>query len=70
MVSSLLSLVYLLEVPLKAFFSEPDQPLEHDGVHEAPLPILIAMGVTAAATIGLFLYPEPIYRLVALVAGS
>lgn len=70
MVSSLLSLVYLLEIPMKAFFSEPDQPLEHDGVHEAPLPILIAMGVTAAATIGLFLYPEPIYRLMALVAGS
>ena len=70
MVSSLLSLVYLLEIPLKAFFSEPDQPLEHRGVHEAPLPILVAIGVTAAATIGLFLYPEPIYHLLTLVAGS
>ncbi len=70
MVSSLLSLVYLLEIPLKAFFAKPDQPLDHDGVHEAPLPILIAMGVTSLATIGLFVYPEPFYRLMELVAGT
>ncbi len=70
MVSSLLSLVYLLEVPLKAFFSKPDQPLEHDGVHEAPWPSLLAMGVTALATVGLFLYPEPFYRLLELVVGG
>jgi multicomponent Na+:H+ antiporter subunit D len=69
MVSSLLSLVYLLEVPLKAFFSEPEEPLEHEGIHEAPLPALIAMGVTATVTVGLFLYPEPFYRLMALVVG-
>ncbi|MCJ7627407.1 MAG: hypothetical protein MUO50_03365, partial [Longimicrobiales bacterium] len=69
MVSSLLSLVYLLEVPLKAFFSKPSEPLEHDGIHEAPLPSLIAMGVTSLATIGLFIYPEPFYRLMELVVG-
>jgi multicomponent Na+:H+ antiporter subunit D len=70
MVSSLLSLVYLLEVPLKAFFAKPEKPLEHEGIHEAPLPMLIAMGVTSLATIGLFIYPEPIYRLLELVVGS
>jgi multicomponent Na+:H+ antiporter subunit D len=70
MVSSLLSLVYLLEVPLKAFFAKPDQPLEHEGIHEAPLPSLIAMGVTSLATIGLFIYPEPFYQLMRLVVGQ
>ncbi len=70
MLSSLLSLVYLLEVPLKAFFSEPEEPLEHDGIHEAPLPSLLAMGVTALATVGLFLHPEPIYRLLMLLVGG
>ena len=70
MLSSLLTLVYLLEIPLKAFFGKPDQPLEHEGIHEAPLPSLIAMGVTAMATVGLFIYPEPIYRLLALVVGN
>ena len=70
MLSSLMTLVYLLEVPLKAFFAKPDEPLEHEGVHEAPLPSLIAMGVTAAMTVGLFLYPEPLYRLLELVVGT
>jgi len=70
MLSSLLSLVYLLEIPLKAFFGKPDEPLEHEGIHEAPLPSLVAMGVTALGTIGLFIYPEPFYRLMALVVGG
>jgi multicomponent Na+:H+ antiporter subunit D len=70
MLSSLLSLAYLLEVPLKAFFAKPDTPLEHEGIHEAPLPSLIAMGITSLITIGLFIYPEPIYRLMELVVGS
>jgi multicomponent Na+:H+ antiporter subunit D len=70
MLSSLLSLVYLLEIPLKAFFGKADHPLEHEGIHEAPIPSLIAMGVTAMATVALFIYPEPIYRLLALVVGN
>jgi multicomponent Na+:H+ antiporter subunit D len=70
MLSSLLTLVYLLEIPLKAFFAKPNEPLEYEGIHEAPLPSLIAIGVTSLATIGLFIYPEPIYRLMELVVGS
>jgi len=70
MVSSLLTLVYLLEIPVKAFFSRPDEPLEHEGIHEAPLPSLIAMGVTALGTICLFIYPEPFFRLMELVVGN
>ncbi len=70
MLSSLLTLVYLMEIPVKAFFAKPEEPLEHEGIHEAPLPTLIAMGITALGTLALFLYPEPIYRLMMLVVGG
>ncbi len=70
MVSSVLSLVYLLEVPVKAFFGKPSEPLQHEGVHEAPIPCLIAMGITALATIGLSIYPVPFYQLMLLVVGN
>jgi multicomponent Na+:H+ antiporter subunit D len=70
MVSSLLSLAYLLEIPLKAFFSKPDRPPEQEGIREAPLPSLIAMGITSLGTIGLFVFPEPFYRLMTMVVGG
>ncbi|NIP59419.1 MAG: monovalent cation/H+ antiporter subunit D family protein [Gemmatimonadetes bacterium] len=70
MISSLLNIGYLLVIPIRAFFLPPDEPPEHDGIHEAPLPTLIAMGITAAGTIFLFLRPEPFYRLMAMVVGS
>jgi len=70
MVSSLLSLVYLLEVPVRAFFSEPPPDAHvHDGIHEAPWPSVVALLITAAATIGLFLHPEPFHELMLLVVG-
>jgi hypothetical protein len=70
MVSSLLSLVYLLEVPAKAFFLPPDDPTERPGIQEAPLPSLIALVATALVTVGLFLHPEVVHDLMALVVGS
>ena len=84
MLSSLLSLYYLLEVPAKAFFFEPvahdDHDHGHDGGHdpssfrigslrEAPLPSLIAICVTAAATVGLFLWPDPFHDLMMMVVA-
>lgn len=70
MLSSLLSLVYLLEVPVRAFFSPPAEGTHHaDGFHEAPLPCLIAMIVTATGTVALFLYPTPFYDLMTLVVS-
>jgi multicomponent Na+:H+ antiporter subunit D len=69
MVSSLLSLVYLLEIPVKGFFSKASPELEGRGIQEAPMPCLIGMGVTAVATLSLFLFPQPIYDLMALVVG-
>lgn len=70
MLSSLLSLVYLLEIPVKAFFLPPDEPVEHPGIKEAPRTMVLAMVITALASLGLFLYPGPLYELVTMVAGS
>ena len=70
MVSSLLSLYYLLEVPVKAFFFRPPEDSHHaDGIHEAPLPSLIAIVVTAVATVGLFLWPDLAYELMSMVVS-
>ena len=68
MLSSLLGLYYLLEVPVKAFFFEPPEDSHQPkGIHEAPTASLIAMVVTAAATIGLFAYPDLAYELMSMV---
>jgi multicomponent Na+:H+ antiporter subunit D len=70
MISSLLSLVYLLEVPVRAFFSPPPEDSHHEeGIHEAPLPCLIAMIVTAGGTVALFLDPGPVHDLMTLVVS-
>ena len=68
MVSSLLGLYYLLEVPVKAFFFQPPEDSHRpEGIHEAPTASLIAIIVTAAATIGLFVYPNLAYELMSMV---
>jgi len=65
--STLLSVVYLLEIPVRAFFL----PLPADGAREthgeAPWPSLIALSITALVTIGLFLHPEPLYQITRLM---
>jgi multicomponent Na+:H+ antiporter subunit D len=84
MLSTLLSLYYLLEVPVQAFFGTPladahdphhghqshgarDPAHASAGTHEAPLPSLAALVITAAATLGLFLLPGPFYELMRMV---
>ena len=69
MVSSLLSLAYLMEIPLKGFFYKPDEPPHHEGIHEGPKWSMAAIVTTAVACVILFLYPEPFYRLMTMVAG-
>jgi multicomponent Na+:H+ antiporter subunit D len=70
MVSSLLSLVYLLEVPVRAFFSAPAPDAHvHEGIHEAPWPSLVAISITALATVALFFRPDVLYDLMTLVVN-
>jgi multicomponent Na+:H+ antiporter subunit D len=64
MVSSLLNIAYLLPIPLRAFLSgdgiEQDRPFQ---LKEAPLPCLLAIGVTALGCVVLFFYPQPLYEI-------
>jgi len=70
MVSSLLSLVYLLEVPIRAFFSAPPDDAHRDeGIHEAPWPSVVAMVITALVTLALFVHPGLLYELMTMVVN-
>ena len=69
MVSSLLSIFYLLPIPLRAFFGG-EKALEVSAgtpvaIREAPLPSVIALTITAAGCVYLLLYPDIFYRLIA-----
>ncbi|MGH8580115.1 MAG: proton-conducting transporter membrane subunit [Gammaproteobacteria bacterium] len=61
MLSSLLSMSYLLPIPAKAFFSKGWQ--NGATITEAPLPCLLAIVTSATGCIMLFVFPDPIYRL-------
>ena len=65
--SSLLNIAYMLVIPMRAFFLAPADG--KSDIKEAPRACLIAMAVTATGCIILFFYPEPLYRLAAMVAG-
>jgi multicomponent Na+:H+ antiporter subunit D len=69
LVSSLLNVVYLLSIPFRAFVL-PEKPGHgsHADHGMAPLACRIAMVCTASLTIGLFLYPDLVHRLVYTVA--
>jgi len=62
MISSLLSLAYLLPIPLKAFFGTAPEKTS-GGFREAPLPMLIAAGVTSILCIALFFFPDLPFNL-------
>jgi multicomponent Na+:H+ antiporter subunit D len=71
MLSSLLGLYYLLEVPVKAFFFPPPEDAHRpEGVKEAPLPSLIAICITATATVVLFFWPDLFYELMTMVVAG
>ncbi|MCH8111082.1 MAG: monovalent cation/H+ antiporter subunit D family protein [Proteobacteria bacterium] len=81
LLSSILSIGYLMPIVVRAFFSKPETG-GHGGVgaavtddeagarpviREAPLFMLIAMAISSAGTIVLFFVPGPLARLVAQI---
>lgn len=70
MISSLLSIAYLLPVPVRAFFSKPASGEHYTEIKEAPKTILLAMIITSATCVILFFYPDPFYQLATLAAGG
>ncbi len=72
MISSLLNIAYLLPIPLKGFFGKAPDSGSHGGhtdggIHEAPLPCLIALSVTALGCVLLFFFAGPLYALAAAI---
>jgi multicomponent Na+:H+ antiporter subunit D len=65
MLSSLLNVGYLLTIPLRAFFSPPETGAVSTDIREAPLACVAALVVSALGCIGLFLFPDPLYHLIA-----
>lgn len=64
MLSSLLSISYLIPIVVNAFFF----PAQDDaGVKEAPTPCIIALTLTALGCMALFLYPDPLQTLLRLM---
>ncbi|GAB1258529.1 proton-conducting transporter membrane subunit [Aurantivibrio plasticivorans] len=73
MISSLLNIAYLLPIPIRAFFNpvsaDNQQTWSWSQTKEAPLPCLIAIGVTSAGCLALFFFPQPLVDLINLIPG-
>ncbi len=69
MLSSLLNIIYLLAIPVRAFFRQSDEAVAND-IKEAPLTCLIGMFVPAMMCIYLFFNPEPFYSLAQSLANQ
>ncbi|MDX1452311.1 MAG: monovalent cation/H+ antiporter subunit D family protein [Oleiphilaceae bacterium] len=72
MISSLLNIAYLLPIPIKAFFNsatEGNSSWSWSETKEAPLPCLIAIGVTSIGCLLLFFYPQPLIELINMIPG-
>jgi len=73
--STLLNAAYFLPIVYTAFFERETAAHSagaagaHEDHGEAPLPMVIALTITAAATVGLFLYPDVPLALAKLMAG-
>jgi multicomponent Na+:H+ antiporter subunit D len=72
MISSLLNIAYLLPIPIRAFFSAPDEKSGDvpPGIKEAPTACLIAIGVTSLGCLALFLFPDAVYNLLLPITGQ
>jgi multicomponent Na+:H+ antiporter subunit D len=85
MISSLLNIMYLIPIPIRAFFPgalpKPAAAVaaatdhghtDHghgDGIHEAPILMVGPLLFTAFGCIVLFFYAEPVFRLIAPIVG-
>ncbi len=67
LVSTLLNIWYLLEIPVRGFFRALPDGDHHHG--EAPPACLLAIAVTVLASLLLFLAPDQLYRAASLILG-
>jgi multicomponent Na+:H+ antiporter subunit D len=71
MLSSLLSIGYLMPIVARAFFSPPRESVEHPaGIREAPLLCVVPLCLTAIGSLALFFTAPQIYALLIGMLGS
>jgi multicomponent Na+:H+ antiporter subunit D len=70
MVSTLLNIAYLMPVVVRGFLYPASKRTGKPSIKEAPLFMLVPICVTALGCVVLFFYPDGIYRLMNMVAGS
>ncbi len=68
--STLLNAAYFLPIVHRAFFRPLSEGAEHHPHGEAPLPIVIAVALTATLTTAMFFFPDIALRLAEDVAGA
>jgi multicomponent Na+:H+ antiporter subunit D len=68
LISSLLNVAYLLPIAVRAFYVPPEDEKER-GLNEAPWPCVGALLFTAAASVALFFFPEPLKALMEMVVA-
>jgi len=64
LVSSLMNLFYLVEIPIRGFFAKPIDPSYNNGIKEAPTFSLIAILITTTGCLALFFLVNPAWNLV------
>ena len=71
MISSLLSIAYLMPISVRAFFSTQGESgaWNRAEIREAPWPSLLAMGITSAGCLVLFFYPDFFHAPIAAILG-
>ncbi|WP_376695030.1 proton-conducting transporter transmembrane domain-containing protein [Wenzhouxiangella sp. EGI_FJ10305] len=65
--SSLLNIVYLLAIPVRAFFLPPADAQVPDKIKEAPWPMVTAMLITSGLCIFFFFRPDLVFDLAAML---
>lgn len=67
--SSLLNIVYLLPIPLRAFFGKSEDDSGNEGIKEAPMFCRVAISITAFMCVVLFFFPQLWYELATMAVG-
>ena len=70
LMSSLLNVLYLLPIPIYAFFASATNDHHAEGLHEAPLACVLPLLFTAIGCLVLYIYPDPILNLLRLIGGA
>jgi multicomponent Na+:H+ antiporter subunit D len=81
MISSILNVVYLLSIPVQAFYMNPAEegakaqgaggaPIQWGALKEAPILCLAPPLVTAAGAFALFFFADPLYNYLSPLIGG